>query len=443
MKIAIAGYGLEGEASYRYWTELGHDVTIVDESEEPVRPLPEGATTELGSGAFTRLTGFDMVVRTAGLSPHKIHTDGKIWSSTNEFFARCTTPIIGVTGTKGKGTTSSLIESILKAAGKKTLLIGNIGRPALEALEEANQADVVVFEMSSFQLWDLERSPHIAVVLMIEADHLNVHTGMDDYVMAKANIRRHQGLDDYCYYHPTNEYSRRIAETGEWFEDEHEEGEWRQNAQRFGVPDGGGAYVKENTFFVRDTPICSVDELRLPGEHNIMNACAAISAAYHYVVDPGHIAAGLRQFEGLPHRLELVREHDGVKYYNDSFSSAPGATIAAIKSFEAPEILIIGGTDKGADFGPLAAALKEQSNIKQVFLIGVIKQKLFDYFTSQGVTTRLTILESTRMADIVETARQAAAPGDVVLLSPSCASFDMFRNFYDRGDQFRTEVTRL
>lgn len=443
MKIAIAGYGLEGESNYRYWSSLGHDVTIVDESKEPKRPLPVGAKVRMGEGVFEDLFGYDMVVRTAGLAPHKIRTDGKIWSSTNEFFARCRTPIIGVTGTKGKGTTASLIESILIAGGKKTMLLGNIGRPALESLDEANRADVIVYEMSSFQLWDLERSPHIAVVLMIEADHLNVHTGMEDYVMAKANIRRHQGQGDYCYYHPTNEYSRQIANTGDWFEDEYEEREWRANAMHFSDPNGGGAYVKENTFFVRDQLICPVDTLRIPGEHNVMNACAAISATYHYVIDPEQIAEGLRRFEGLPHRLELVREVDGVRYYNDSFSSAPGATVAAVKSFEGPQILILGGIDKGADFSELAHTLKESPQVKHLFLIGSIKQKLADYLQARGVTTELTILDETEMAEIVRCVASVADEGDTVILSPACASFDMFRDFYERGDLFREAVNQL
>ena len=160
MKIAIAGYGLEGEENYKYWAAEGsHDITIVDEKEHPDRAIPEGVPTMLGAGVFERLQDFDLVIRTAGLSPFKIKTNGKIWSATNEFFEKSPAKIIGVTGTKGKGTTSSLIASIFEAAGKKVWLVGNIGTSAIEALERIGSEDIVVFELSSFQLWDLERSP--------------------------------------------------------------------------------------------------------------------------------------------------------------------------------------------------------------------------------------------------------------------------------------------
>ncbi|HBO64572.1 TPA: hypothetical protein DD425_01270, partial [Candidatus Saccharibacteria bacterium] len=166
MKIAIAGYGVEGEQNYTYWSQdPSNDITIVDQSETPSRPLPEGVTTYLAPDAFEHLQGYDMVVRTAGLSPYKIKTDGTVWSATNEFFEKCPAPIIGVTGSKGKGTTSSFIASMLEAAGRKVWLVGNIGTPALSTLSQIQQEDIVVYELSSFQLWDVERSPETAVVL--------------------------------------------------------------------------------------------------------------------------------------------------------------------------------------------------------------------------------------------------------------------------------------
>src|SRR5690606_4917199 len=175
----------------QYWNTSGHELTIVDEG-QPARTLPKDAATLIGDGVLAKLNDFDLVVRTAGLSPHKIVTDGTIWSETNEFFATCPAPTIGVTGTKGKGTTSSLVMSILRAAGKTVHLVGNIGTPALSVLAQIQPEDIVVYELSSFQLWDLEKSPHVAVVLMIEPDHLDVHSDMDDYVGAKMNSIRHQ-----------------------------------------------------------------------------------------------------------------------------------------------------------------------------------------------------------------------------------------------------------
>lgn len=439
MKIAIAGFGAEGRASLAYWDTLENDVIIVDER-ETIDDLPEAVETILGPGAFSKLNDFDLVVRTAGLAPHKITTNGKVWSATNEFFAKCPAPIIGVTGTKGKGTTASLIESMLRAAGKTVHLVGNIGTPALEALPTITPYDVVVYELSSFQLWDLEKSPFIAVVLMIEQDHLDVHLNFDEYIGAKANIRRHQGMDDYCIYHPTNKWSRQIALTGP---DTPAREEWDAHASRYGIVDDGQVYVKENTFFVQDTVICSVEALQLPGKHNQENACAAISAVLHFTKINAVIERGLRSFMGLPHRLEFVRDLYDVAYYNDSFSSAPGATIAAIKAFDRPEILILGGTDKGADFTELAQTICDNHQVKQLVIMGVIREKLANFLKEHGVTVAIDIVDATTMQEVITRAREYAESGDIVILSPACASFDMFKNFYDRGDQFRRIVQAL
>lgn len=442
MRIAIAGFGAEGRANFNYFSKLGHEITIADERTD-IDDLPADVPTILGEGAFSRLQGFDMVVRTAGLAPHKISTDSKIWSSTNEFFARCPAPIIGVTGTKGKGTTASMAASMLRAAGHTVHLLGNIGVPSLEVLPKILAEDIVVFEMSSFQLWDIEKSPQVAVVLMIEPDHLNVHVDFDDYIEAKANIRRFQTLDDVCFYHPTNLLSRRIAMTDEISQDDSRRRDWEEKARRYGTPEDGAAYIQENTFFVQDKAVCPLDALQLPGFHNQENACAAMSAVRQFTTDDAAIERGLREFTGLPHRLELVREFEGARYYNDSFSSAPGATIAAIRSFDVPEVLIIGGIDKGADFDPLVKAIKGAPQITDVLIIGEIRHKLTSILQVGGVNARLHELDATSMTEIVQAARAHASPGGVVLLSPGCASFDMFKNFYDRGDRFRSIVQAL
>ncbi|MDD3035558.1 MAG: UDP-N-acetylmuramoyl-L-alanine--D-glutamate ligase [Candidatus Saccharimonadaceae bacterium] len=432
MKIAIAGYGLEGESNYRYWSsDLRNEITIVDQK-QPSRTIPDNVPTIIGEDAFERLDGFDLVIRTAGLSPFKIKTDGKIWSATNEFFEKCPASIIGVTGTKGKGTTSSLIASIFEAAGKKVWLVGNIGIASLDVLPKINKDDVVVFELSSFQLWDLERSPQIAVVLPIEPEHLDVHKNFDDYVGAKSNIRRHQKSGDLCVYHSNNEIAAKVARITE-------EGE----IIRYGIADDGGSYVDGENFCREGRKICSVSSLKLVGGHNIENACAAITVAKFFDLSDEDIEKGLQNCHGLPYRLEFVREVKGVKYYNDSFSSSPSATVAAIKSFNQPEILIIGGIDRGADFSELCNVIAEKNNIKEVVIIGEIRHKLADMIKQAGFHNRIEIADNNVLESIVKLAESYAEPGDVVVLSPACASFDMFRDFYDRGDKFKETVNNL
>ncbi len=433
MNIAIAGYGVEGEENYRYWAaDSANNIVIADESDAPKYPLPEGVGAILGEGAFQKLDGFDLVVRTASLPPFRIKTDGKIWSATNEFFAKCPAPIIGVTGTKGKGTTSSIIAALFEASGRKVWLVGNIGIAALSVLSEIKAEDIVVFELSSFQLWDIETSPHTAVVLLIEPDHLNVHKDMEDYVHAKGGIARYQKDTDLCVYHPTNLQTKRVADESVAIK-----------KIRYAVSEDGGVFVADGFFRTNDMTIAPVDALQLRGDHNKDNACAAITVAINHGLSNKTIEQGLRNFKGLPHRLEEVRTLDGVEYYNDSFSSAPAATIAAVKAFENPEIVVIGGTDKGSDFSELSDVLKAKASIKEIVLIGEIRHKLKDIFLNSGVTAPLTIFDGQTMPEIVTYLHNQAVAGDVVILSPACASFDMFRDFYDRGTQFREEVLAL
>ncbi len=430
MKIAIAGYGMEGKANYQYFSKLSDDITIVDENSQ-LQDTPESAKTMLGAGVFGKLDDFDLVVRTAGLAPNKLQTNGKIWSATNEFFEKCPARIIGVTGTKGKGTTSTLITSLLRAGGYKVWLVGNIGVPSLDILKDIKADDLVVFEMSSFQLWDIKQSPDIAVVLPIEPDHLNVHTDFEEYVAAKSNIAAFQTDKDAIYFHPTNQYSAQVASrsgAGSNF--------------RYASPEEG-VYAENDYFMYQGNKVCTLEALQLVGPHNVENACAAIQVALYLNVSPVAIEEGLRGCAGLEHRLEYVKTIGGVDYYNDSFSSAPSATIAAIRSFNRPEILIIGGTDKGADFTELKNEIINHSNIKHILLIGTLRNNLFNQFNSFGIKSEISVLDETQMPQIVKYAASVAATGDVVLLSPGCASYDMFKNFTDRGTQFKLAVRDL
>ncbi len=424
MKIAIAGYGLEGRQNLVYWNTPDNEVVVADET-EVLESLPAEVPTILGPGAFEKLDDFDMVIRTAGLAPRKIKTRGKIWSATNEFFAKCPAPIIGVTGTKGKGTTASMIDVMLRQAGLTVHLVGNIGNSALEALPSIQPEDVVIYELSSFQLWDIEKSPHIAVLLGIEADHLDVHMNMDEYVTAKANIMKFQTADDICFYHPTNAIVADIAHLA-------------PRAKRYNYQADGTVYVTNGWFMKNDEQLFSTDILKVVGEHNIENACAAISVALEYSQDIAALEQGLGSFTGLPHRLKFIREVNRVKFYDDSIATTPGSAIAAIKSFSEPKVLILGGSDKGASYQEVIEEC-ERTNT-EVIAVGQTGEQIAELCDELGVAfTR----ESGDMTRIVHTAFHAAEPGDVVILSPAAASYDMFKNYADRGNQFVAAVSRL
>ena len=426
MKVAIAGYGAEGQSSYRYFCDKGDDVTIVTNRLSPAYPLPEGAQSIVADDAFDRLGDFDLIVRTPPMRPDSIVTEGKVWSQANEFFANCPAPIIGVTGTKGKGTTCSLIASILREAGQKVHLVGNIGVPALDVLTQIKPSDVVVFELSSFQLWDLEKSPQVAVVLMIEPDHLDVHRTFDEYVDAKANIVRWQTPNDVTLFHPTNHYSAKIAQQS------------GGTSSRYAIKGEGEVYIDANTFFVHDTPICSIDSLQIPGAHNRENACAAISASLRVLEDISFVEGGLRNFSGLPHRLKFIRHVNEVAYYDDSIATTPGSAIAALRAFGEGSVIILGGSDKGADYSGIVDECRRTN--AQVIAIGQTGEKIQQLCEEQGTFVQRV---TGGMKEVVKAAYGLAKPGGQVILSPASASFDQFKSYSDRGDQFIAAVGEL
>lgn len=426
MKVAIAGFGVEGVASCRYWLEQGAEVTIFDEK-QPSHEIPDGVKLVIGKDVFSKMQGYDLVIRTPSLNPSKISTNGKIWSATREFFEKCPAQIIGVTGTKGKGTTSSLIYEILKSTGKKVHLAGNIGKPMLEILQGITQDDMVILELSSFQLWDLQKSPHVAVVLMIEPDHLNVHDDFEDYIDAKANICKYQSSTDALYYHPTNEHSAQIATTS--------------HARKYHYMTSEAAHIEDDNIVINGQIICSVNEVGLIGVHNLENICAAVSAAWEFVQDVPAIARAIKNFKGLPHRLQFVAEKDGVKYYDDSQATGVGSCLAALRSFDQPTALILGGSDKGVDMTAIAEEL--DSNKHSVVLIGQSSDKLAQLLDEHGFTNYINMGQKVTMPEIVQVAKKQLTGTGVVLLSPAHASFDMFDSYQDRGDQFQQAIRAL
>jgi UDP-N-acetylmuramoylalanine--D-glutamate ligase len=425
MKVAIVGFGIEGAAALRYWQGRGDDVTVLDGDTH--KPVPAGVKCVLGPGYLKGLDEYELVVRSPGVKPWLLNTVAAVTSGMRVFFEHCPAPIIGITGTKGKGTTATLVAKILEAGGQRVWLGGNIGVPVLDLLPKVEAEDMVVVEMSSFQLIDMEQSPGIAVCLLIVPEHQDWHQDMDEYVGAKGNIFAQQRAGDLAVYDARNEFAVKLA---------------RLSAGRQ-VPylKAPGAEVEGGKIIIGGVEICEVSEVGLLGPHNLENVCAAITATWDLVgADPAPVRQVVKSFRGLPHRLELVREVDGVRYINDSFAANPVAAIAALRSFDEPKVLILGGLDRGLDMSALAAAVAG-SKVRQVVLVGESAQRIGECLQQAGFED-CNIVRG-EMDLIVDKARSAARPGDVVLLSPGCPSFDSFKNFEDRGEQFKAAVAGL
>jgi UDP-N-acetylmuramoylalanine--D-glutamate ligase len=433
MKVAIVGFGLEGHSALPYWMEKGAEVTVCDQN--PQIEVPEGVKRQLGADYLDNLDRFDVIVRTVGMHPKVIleknpGVQDKITTNINEFLRTCPTKnVIGVTGTKGKGTTSSLIVKMLEAAGKHAFLGGNYGVPAFSFLPQLTEQSWVVLELSSYMLYDLKTSPHIAVCLMVVPEHLDWHGDEHDYVRSKSNLFVHQESNDIAIYYANNPTSHEIAS--------HSPG---RKIAFYAEP---GAYVKDGRIMIDQTVLCRTNELKLLGEHNWQNACAAATAFWQVAQSPDAIRKILTTFTGLPHRLELVRQVDGISYYNDSFASDPHAVEAAIDAIPGTKVVIVGGYERMIPLEHLAEHLKERSReIRSVLVIGQSAARVAESlqnaeFKNFHVSTAQT------MKQVVGEARKLAKKGDAVVLSPGFASFDMFKNFEDRGLQFKEVVDEL
>lgn len=440
MKIAIVGFGVEGKSTYNYFSKnKSNELTIHDQNES--LKLPEGVVGVLGEQYLENLDQYDMIVRTSGLPPAVIlnknpGTSDKITTQLNIFLRVCPTlNLIGVTGTKGKGTTSTLISKMLEATGRHVILAGNIGTPMLDVLPEIRIESYVVLELSSFQLIDLrESSPRIAVCLMVAPEHLNWHSDIDEYAASKANLFLHQSPGDKAIYFADNEFSAQIASStpGELI-------------PYYRPP---GAYIDDDSIVIDGTLICNVNEVKLLGKHNLQNVCAAITAVWQVDKRPNSIKYVLTTFSGLEHRLEFIREVGGVEYYDDSFGTTPESAVVALEAFVKPIVLIAGGSSKGADYTPMVEAILKQ-DVRYVVCIGetgvVIAQMLENLKSVKDVPYTLLTGDrsSLSMYDIVDAARAKATPGSIVLLATGSASFGLFNNYKERGEEFKTTVMQI
>lgn len=436
MNVAIVGFGREGKSSYEYCKNQGFNITICDKNIDSI--APKSCDTRSGDNYLENLNSFDIIYRTASINPNLIARANpntptilqKVTTNTNEFFKACRTKnIIGITGTKGKSTTSTLIARMLEASGQRTHLGGNIGIPPLELLKNnIEPSDWIVLEMSSFQLSDLNYSPHIGVMLMLAEEHLDWHNSLDEYTAAKANIFSQQTNKDIAIYYANNEYSKLCAQ--------------KSAGQQIPFGHQPGACVKNNKITIGETEICGVNDVALLGKHNIQNICAAITTVWQVNQNAEAIKGVLGGFSGLPFRLEKRATIKGISYYNDSYASNPTATIAAINTVKEPKILLAGGKDRGLDLTNLTDVLASDSTIKKVLLIGESGPRLATALRTMNCTN-FEVMDGGNMQEFVQIASNIAAPGDAVLLSPGFPSFDMFKDFEDRGIQFNQAVQNI
>lgn len=437
MKIALLGFGLEARSAYKFLKARYPYATfeIYDQNDSSKVETPPEAEVFLGVNDFSAIEA-DLLVRTPAVNPKELPFGANITSVSRLFFENSPAKIIGVTGSKGKGTTASFITEILRAAGIKTHLVGNIGVPALDILPEVQPEDIVVYELSSFQLWDMEKSPFVSVITNIEPDHLDVHDDFEDYIEAKMNIFSHQSAEDFAIYNGQNkEISPRIDQL-----------KIKSPAKFIAFPDSEYAHILDDQFAWNSQKLFGIDILKLPGAHNQSNALAAMDATFpilsfkfdNFEDIKQAWADGLAKFEGLPHRLKFVAEKGGVKFYDDSIATTPGSAIAAINAFSSPKILILGGSDKGADLGELVEKIAKSSanEVKNVVLIGDEADNLQNKLATAGFRRFINLGKDVVMPEIVEATYDLAVGGDVVILSPAHASFDMFKSYSDRGDRF-------
>ncbi len=432
-KVLILGLGMSGRSAAGFCATRGARVVAADE--RPGEEIP--GIDELDAGVERRLGQtfpdpgpFDLVVPSPGVPPARYKERARrIWGDVELAWQALSVPIIAVTGTNGKSTTTRLIEALLRGAGYRARAAGNVGEPVLSLVGEA--LDVVVIEVSSFQLETTDAfRPRIAVLLNITPDHLDRHGSFEAYRSAKTRILMNQQEDDIAVLNGDDPGVAALADRVRG----------RAILFRTAGPLESGGWLDLGSVVLRNdagkTDRVSLDGLKLHGIHNLENTVAAITAVWAFGADPQKAARALADFDGLSHRMERVGETDGVTWINDSKATNPGAALRSIESFDAPLIWIAGGRDKDLDFGALAEVASRR--VRAAILVGEARAKL-----AEALGDRIAIEAADSLDEAVLRAATLARSGDVVLLAPACASQDQFRDFEERGDRFRAAVYAL
>ena len=443
-KVGVVGIGVSNIPLIHFLVELQATVTAFDKKTYSLLGdvassfEKKGVKLVLGENYLDGLQGFDVIFKTPSMRIDdiallKAKEEGTyITSEMEEFVKYCPAKTFGVTGSDGKTTNTTIIYNILKEEGYKTWVGGNIGTPLFANIEQISKEDKVVLELSSFQLMTMGVSTDVAVVTNLTPNHLDIHKGMEEYIDAKKNIFKYQSDSGLIVLNKDDALTYELRK------------EANGKTKFFSIKEKleDGAYFENNKLVIAGKVVCDLEEIKLKGMHNVQNLLTAFSAVEDEVT-----VSSMRKvattFMGVPHRGEFVRELDGVKYYNDSIASSPTRTIASLKAFEKPVILIAGGYDKQIPFEPLAE--EAYLNIKTLILVGATKYKIKEVFECVLAEKKaaLQIILAESFNEAIHTAKLVAKSGDIITLSPACASFDMFENFEVRGNKYKEIVMQL
>lgn len=443
-KVAIIGLGISNMPLAEFVFNLGAKVTVFDRKNEDelesniIDLKSKGINFQLGENYLDKLSKFDVVFRTPSMRiDHPILIKAKsegayITSEMEEFIKYCPAKLFSITGSDGKTTTTTLIYNMLKTEGNTVWLGGNIGNPLFSKIEQIKNRDKVVLELSSFQLMSIREPMEVALVTNISPNHLDIHKDMEEYIETKKNIFKYQRNDDLLVINEDNKITKSM------------EKECKGRLMKFSMKERlkEGSFYYNGDLYINKKKVCNISEVKLKGMHNIENLLAAFCCVSEDVSIES-MREVTKSFNGVEHRLEFVKEIQGVKYFNDSIASSPTRTLAALRSFDRPVILIAGGYDKNISFRILAE--EGIPYIKHLILLGDTKFKIEEAFKKimedRGQYIPISICNS--IEESIYIAKENAETGDIITLSPSCASFDMFKNFEQRGNKFKDIIKNL
>lgn len=443
-RVLILGYGREGESTYRffekYFPEIHPDIADLNEN---IREKLNNKKVNVHSGKnyLNFIKDYDLIIKTPGISLNHLNFEfdkNTITSQTDLFLEFFHNQVIGITGTKGKSTTSSLIYHIIKLYTNDVVFVGNIGVPPFDLIEEIKPKSRIVFELSSHQLEFIHRSPHISVLLNIFQEHLDHYKNFEDYKQSKLNILKYQDKDDYFIYNADGKNSVCLVP------------EIKSKSKRYTFSMSGiqleGCFVSDKKIMFSENKINYLvydleQDRELKGDHNIQNIMAALCACKLLGIPDNFIVEGINTFKGLEHRIEYVGKYRDIDFYNDSIATIPEASIEALKTLKNVETLILGGYDRGIDYSLFAEYLAG-SSLKNILFLGKAGERIYDLMKQQSYGDK-NLIFSESLEKAVRIASEKTSNNGICLLSPAAASYDSFKNFEERGEVYKKIVRGL